>query len=138
MAKQLTVKQERFVQEYCANGHNATKAAISAGYSEATARSQGHRLLTNADISTAIETWRAETAERAHVTVESLTEQLQEIAEDAKGEDQFSAAVSAINSIAKLHGLLAEDRKNERSPLKELLSRIDRENNGKPRLVAVK
>lgn len=46
----LTPKQSRFVAEYLANGLNATKAAISAGYSEATAESQGSRLLRNVKV----------------------------------------------------------------------------------------
>ena len=39
-----------FLESYLANGGNATKAAISAGYSESSARSQGNRLTTNANI----------------------------------------------------------------------------------------
>ncbi|MBF0620047.1 MAG: terminase small subunit [Candidatus Omnitrophica bacterium] len=51
MGTQLSVKQQRFVQYY--NG-NATMAAIEAGYSRKTARSQGQRLLTNVDILMAV------------------------------------------------------------------------------------
>jgi len=50
----VTPKQQRFVSEYLANGLNATRAAISAGYSEKTAKSQGARLLTNVDIASAV------------------------------------------------------------------------------------
>ena len=46
----MTPKQTRFVAEYLANGMNATKAAISAGYSKTTAESQGTRLLGNVEI----------------------------------------------------------------------------------------
>ena len=46
----LTQQQKIFCEEYL-RSHNATKAAIVAGYSEKTARSQGGRLLTNVDIS---------------------------------------------------------------------------------------
>ena len=45
----LTRKQQRFADEYLIDT-NATQAAIRAGYSEKTARSQGQRLLTNVDI----------------------------------------------------------------------------------------
>ena len=45
----LTKKQRRFADEYLIDT-NATQAAIRAGYSEKTARSQGQRLLTNVDI----------------------------------------------------------------------------------------
>lgn len=54
MAKQLTNKQQVFVNEYL-QCWNATEAAKRAGYSAATARSQGSRMLTNADISEAIQ-----------------------------------------------------------------------------------
>jgi phage terminase small subunit len=45
----LTKKRMAFIREYLID-FNATQAAIRAGYSERSARSQGHRLLTNADI----------------------------------------------------------------------------------------
>ena len=45
----LTSKQEAFVQQYMID-RNATQAAIRAGYSPKTARSQGQRLLTKVDI----------------------------------------------------------------------------------------
>lgn len=47
----LTLKQIRFADEYIRNGGNATQAAIKAGFSEKTARQQGCRLLTNANVS---------------------------------------------------------------------------------------
>jgi phage terminase small subunit len=46
----LTDKQIRFCEEYLANGNNATQAAISAGYSEDTARSIASENLTKPDI----------------------------------------------------------------------------------------
>ena len=46
----LTQQQHVFVREYLKNGMNATTAAISAGYSEKTAASQGGRLLKHVEI----------------------------------------------------------------------------------------
>lgn len=46
---ELTDKQQRFCDEYLID-LNATQAAIRAGYSEKTAKEQGARLLTNANI----------------------------------------------------------------------------------------
>ena len=46
----MTDKQQLFIAEYLINGFNATQAAITAGYSEKTARSQANALLTNHDI----------------------------------------------------------------------------------------
>lgn len=45
----MTARQERFCQEYAKTG-NATLSAISAGYSEKTAKQIGQRLLTNVDL----------------------------------------------------------------------------------------
>lgn len=49
--QKLTTRQAKFVQFY---DGNATKAAIKAGYSKKTARSQAQRLLTNVYIKDAI------------------------------------------------------------------------------------
>lgn len=46
----LTPKRKAFADAYLANGMNATQAAVEAGYSEKTARSQGNRLLTFVDV----------------------------------------------------------------------------------------
>lgn len=46
----LTTKQETFVREYLID-LNATQAAIRAGYSERSARVNGPRMLSNADVS---------------------------------------------------------------------------------------
>lgn len=62
-----TDKQERFVTEYL-RCFNATEAAIAAGYSPRTARVQGSRLLTNADIRAAIE--KAQDAARGDAAME--------------------------------------------------------------------
>lgn len=62
--KAMNEKQRRFAEHYAANP-NATEAARVAGYSDRTARSQGQRLLTNADIQEYIKELQAEaTAER--------------------------------------------------------------------------
>lgn len=50
----LTPKQSKFVAEYLANGMNATKAAISAGYSASSAEVEGSRLLRNAKVAAAV------------------------------------------------------------------------------------
>ena len=50
----LTLKQRRFVEEYCID-FNATKAAITAGYSADTARSIGCENLTKPDVKLAIQ-----------------------------------------------------------------------------------
>lgn len=56
----MNARRERFCLEYAASG-NATQAATAAGYSPRTARSQGQRLLTNADIQERIKELAQET-----------------------------------------------------------------------------
>lgn len=51
--KGLTARQKRFIEEYCVT-YNATRSAITAGYSEKTARSIGQENLTKPDIKEAI------------------------------------------------------------------------------------
>jgi phage terminase small subunit len=76
----LQPRQQRFVEEYLANGGNATQAAIAAGYSEPTAKQQGSRLLTNADVAAAIDTGRAALTEQSGVSAERLIAELSAIA----------------------------------------------------------
>ena len=134
----MTPKQVAFVQHYCSNGQNATQAAISAGYAESGAHVEGARLLKNAKVISEIDKQRAKTAERCEISVETLTRELEADRELARTIEQPSAAVAATNAIAKLHGLLTEDRKNTRQPLSEVLERINGETDGRPRLHAVK
>lgn len=58
----MNPQKERFCLEYAQTG-NATKSAIQAGYSIATARSQGQRLLTKADIQKRLKELAEETAQ---------------------------------------------------------------------------
>ena len=79
----LTQQQRIFVNCYLLE-HNATKAAITAGYSEATAQSQGSRLLTNVMVKTAIEQGEAEVIAKVQAdTGITLERTLREIAKGA-------------------------------------------------------
>ncbi|WP_422462582.1 MULTISPECIES: terminase small subunit [unclassified Endozoicomonas] len=62
-------KQRRFVDEYLID-QNATRAAIAAGYSPQTARVQGSRLLTNADISTEIRARQNKLSRELNITAQ--------------------------------------------------------------------
>src|SRR5690349_10235637 len=76
----MNAKHARFVEEYMVD-RNATQAAIRAGYSPRTARAQGSRLLTNADISAAVEAAEKAIVERTKVTQEYVVETLTEVVE---------------------------------------------------------
>ena len=107
----MTPKQQRFAEEYVIDS-NATQAAIRAGYSEHTAKSQGQRLLTKVDVAAAIQGMQAELRERTAVTVESISDQLDAAYEQAKDNGQAAAMVQACMGLAKLHGLLIDKTEN--------------------------
>lgn len=79
--QKLTDKQKRFVEEYLVD-LNATQAAIRAGYSAKTARSQGQRLLTKADIQAELARRQETYAKRVEWTVEEILADLKGIATD--------------------------------------------------------
>ncbi|MFB8927123.1 terminase small subunit [Xanthomonas arboricola pv. juglandis] len=106
----LTQKQQRFVVEYLKD-QNATQAAIRAGYSEGTAKQQGSRLLTNADIAAEVNKGQRRVAKKAEVTVDTLAAELDEARRAAMKKNQSSAAVQATMGKAKLYGLGVEHRR---------------------------
>ncbi len=68
-AQAFTARQLRFIDEYQVDA-NATQAAVRAGYSEKTAKSQGARLLTNVDIVAAIAKAEQVRSERCQYTAD--------------------------------------------------------------------
>ena len=80
MADKLTPKQEMFIREYLID-LNATQAAKRAGYSERTAKSIGQRLLTNVDISRAIQEANAKRVNKLELSAEWVLQNLKNVAE---------------------------------------------------------
>jgi phage terminase small subunit len=80
MARQMTAKQKRFVQEYLID-LNARQAAVRAGYGERLAGQTGSRLLRNNPlVAAAIEAAQAERAERTGVTADRVLIELAKVA----------------------------------------------------------
>lgn len=82
MADGLNDRQTAFVNAYLANGFNATRAAIEAGYSEKTARQQAVRLLTNVYIAAAVKQGLTEYAMPAQEVLARLADQARSTMED--------------------------------------------------------
>ena len=76
----MTPKQENFVAQYLANGLNATKAAIAAGYSKRTAQEQGSRLLSNVMVSAEIAGRTRDRMERLEVTADLVVQEIAKMA----------------------------------------------------------
>ena len=106
-------KHQRFVDEYLVD-QNATRSAIAAGYSEKTARSQGSRLLTNADIQQAIQQGQDQISIELNVTARDKRQKLWEIAQfcsevlKGAGDETYmrnpKAATAAIAELNKMDG----------------------------------
>src|SRR3954466_14333647 len=75
----LNDRQARFVAEYLVD-LNATQAAIRAGYSPASARTQAADLLTNPNISAAIAEAQAARSRRTEVTADRVVLELARVA----------------------------------------------------------
>ena len=74
----LTAKQRRFVEEYSVD-HNATKAAIRAGYSKRTARQVGSENLSKPVIAAAIAKRQEKLAQKAEWTAADRLRSLRDI-----------------------------------------------------------
>ena len=74
----LNEKQQRFIDEYLVD-LNATQAAIRAGYSAKTAKQQGSRLLTHADIQAAVTERQEQRAERVQVSQDYVLSSILEV-----------------------------------------------------------
>jgi phage terminase small subunit len=83
----LSDKQRRFVLEYMKD-LNATQAAIRAGYSEKTAKQQGSRLLTNADLMTEVTKQRVRQEKRTEITADYVLNSIVEVVERCKQAEQ--------------------------------------------------
>ena len=73
-------RQRVFVQEFLVD-LSATQAAIRAGYSPKTARSQGQRLLTKPDVRKAVEEAQKARQERTNISADYVLNSLKEVAE---------------------------------------------------------
>jgi hypothetical protein len=105
----LNDKQQRFVEEYLID-LNASKAAIRAGYSRATAEAQASRLLAHVGIAAAIEAGKIARGARTEVTKEYLVEQLQNVFRVAIEERHFAGAARLGELLGKLNGHIIERR----------------------------
>lgn len=79
MARKLTDKQKKFVEEYLID-LNATQACIRAGYSPKYADREGHKLVENSRVSEAIAESMAERSRRTGINQDRIVQELARIA----------------------------------------------------------
>jgi len=104
----MTDKQERFCQEYVANGNNATKAAKAAGYSKKTAQRIGSENLSKPVIINRIDELRKPIAEKLKITKELV---LQGILDIARNGEQENNRLKAHDMLGKYAGIYEVDNR---------------------------
>jgi len=100
-------KHERFAQAL-ARGATADEAYVEAGYSAN--RGNATRMKANESILERARELQAKGADLTLVTIQSLTDELEEARLGAATAGQHAAAVSATMGKAKLHGLLIDKK----------------------------
>lgn len=113
MDKKLTQKQKRFVKEYKANGGNATKAAIKAGYSEKTAYSIGEENLRKPEIREALSVEEEKMRRKYEYDIDALVDDIKFGLDMAKAQNNTSAYFKGVELLGKAFGLFTEKVKNE-------------------------
>jgi len=109
----LTPKQEKFCQKYIelGNASEAYREAYNASrMKETTINRKAKELIDNGKITARTAELQAEHRDRHDITVDSLTDMLVKDRELARDLGNPSAAVSAVNGIAKLHGLSVDKK----------------------------
>lgn len=103
--KELTPKQQRFVDEYIVD-LNAKQAAIRAGYSARSAEVQGCRLLSNANVQEAVRERTEDRKKDTIATAEEVLEYLSECLRDAGMHPQYRQKAAEL--LGKRYGLYTE------------------------------
>lgn len=103
----LNAKQRIFAREY-ATDHNATQAAIRAGYSAKTARTIGAQNLTKLDIREEVERLDSERMRRLNLSADFVLENIVRLAEEAQERGQFNAALRGYELLGKHLGLFTD------------------------------
>jgi|18_taG_2_1085343.scaffolds.fasta_scaffold01527_5 phage terminase small subunit len=128
MADKLTPKQWAFAQKYveCSNASEAYRFAydVGEGAKPETIWKEAYLVLCNPKVAAMVGKLQQEHRERHAVTVDSLTQELEEARMVATAEGQGAAMTSATMGKAKLHGLLVD--KNEiKADLNVQVSKIE-------------
>ena len=109
--RKLTPKQRAFLTNYLSNGQDATKAAISAGYSVSNARVSGHTILKSESVQNAYR-------EMAQVLDANQMEMVN------KYQDQFSEDIASIYEIQAFWTRLIRNKPDESGEYVKLEARI--------------
>jgi len=104
---ELSPKRRRFCQEYILDS-NGTAAAIRAGFSDRTAKTQASQMLDMPAVKAEIERLQQAAAAARNITLDALNLKLEEACQIARRKESASGMVAAVTAIAKLNGLWIE------------------------------
>lgn len=110
--KDLSPLHTQFINQYFANGLNATQAYL-ATYPKSSydsAKNNGNRLLTNDDIQTAIQKKFAELQAQSNTTVLDITNKLSKLVDECEQQNDRQNLLKALDQLAKLIGAYAPKR----------------------------
>lgn len=97
-------KRERFCREYVIDG-NGAQAAIRAGYSAKTAVVQASQLLRLLNVQRRVEELRQKVSDKLELTEEKILRDIEDIAEEARSDGQFSAALKGKELLGRHRGM---------------------------------
>jgi len=100
---QLNEKQEKFCQAYILH-RNATRAAVAAGYSEASAHNQGYRLLQDEKVQERIEELTSEISTDVDVVSE-----IEKQYETARNAGHGAVALKALELLSRVRGNVSDE-----------------------------
>ncbi len=95
----LTERYNRFVEEYLSNDNDATKAAITAGFSKNSAKQAATRLLNHPGIQKVLEKRRKDLAIKTDITREYVLNGLKQIFDFTDNDKTKIAAAVEINRM---------------------------------------
>jgi hypothetical protein len=101
----LSIKQQRFVQEYAHLG-NAAEAARKAGYKPKAAKEVGYENLTKPHVRAAVDREMARIG--AEITPDRVQRRLDEISHEAQASGQFGSAVRAEELLGRSVGMFID------------------------------
>lgn len=132
------VDYQLFVQSYLANGHNATEAAKTAGFSPKTAYAQGSRLLKRVEVQSMLAKAQGEFNSRYEVTRERIVAEMAKLAFSNMGdyidtEGRVILANLTREQTAAISEITTETYQDGKGPDAETIKRVKLKLHDKPR-----
>lgn len=123
----LSPRQIAFARNYAMSGC-AAKAARAAGYSERTAKSQGARLLTNANLLAVVRSERKEVEAKHKISKERAIRELLEAIDLARSKSDPAGMIAGWREIGRICGYYDKEKEAKVSiniTSKRLINRLE-------------